>query len=206
MQKLVQGLHSFRSGYFARHRGLFEQLATSGQRPETLFITCSDSRVVPNLITNAPPGELFVIRNVGNVIPRTDLPGGTAASLEYAICVLEVQNVILCGHTGCGAVDAILHPERTTNLPFVTRWLAETESVRRVIGERYAHLGPEDQLIAATQENVLAQLENLREYRFVAERLEAGKLQLSGWVFEIASGEVYDYDPGLGEFIPLRAP
>jgi carbonic anhydrase len=203
LRKLVQGLHSFRSGYFTRHRDLFEQLAKTGQRPETLFITCSDSRVVPNLITNAPPGELFVIRNVGNVIPRTDLPGGTAASLEYAICVLEVENVILCGHTGCGAVDAILHPERTANLPFVTRWLAETERVRRVIDERYADLSPEDQLVAATQENVLAQLENLREYRFVAERLEAGKLQLSGWVFDISSGQVYDYDPGVGEFVPL---
>ena len=146
-----------------------------------------------------------MIRNVGNVIPRTDLPGGTAASLEYAICVLEVENVIICGHTGCGAVDAILHPERTANRPFVTRWLAETDRVRRVIEDRYSHLGPAEQQIAATQENGLAQLENLREYRFVAERLEAGKLQLSGWVFEISSGQVYDYDPAVGEFIALGA-
>jgi carbonic anhydrase len=206
LQKLVKGLHSFRSGYFARHRHLFEELASTGQRPETLFITCSDSRVVPNLITSAPPGELFVVRNVGNVVPRADLPGGTAAAVEYAICVLDVRTVIVCGHTGCGAVEAILHPERTTNLPFVSRWLAQTDGVRRVIAERYAHLGPAEQRVAATQENVLAQLENLREYRFVAERLEAGHLQLSGWVFDISSGEVYDYDPGSGEFISLGGP
>ncbi len=203
MQKLVKGIHSFRNGYFASHRQLFEQLATSGQKPETLFITCSDSRVVPNLITDAAPGELFIIRNVGNVVPGADLPGGTAAAIQYAVEVLNVENIIICGHTQCGAVQAILNPEATEKLAYVKRWLAQTERVRKVIEERYADLGPEERAIAAVQENVLHQLENLRAYPFIAERLEAGKIAISGWVFEIARGEIYDYDPATCEFLPL---
>lgn len=204
MQKLVKGIHSFRNGYFATHRELFEQLATAGQNPETLFITCSDSRVVPNLITNAPPGELFIVRNVGNVVPRTDLPGGTAAAIQYAVEVLNVENVIVCGHTQCGAMQAILNPERVEKLPYLKRWLAQTESVRRVIDERYGHLGAEARLTAAVQENVLSQLEHLREYSFIAERLDADELHISGWVFDLARGEVFNYDPEHGEFVPLR--
>jgi carbonic anhydrase len=204
MQKLVKGIHSFRNGYFASHRQLFEQLATAGQNPETLFITCSDSRVVPNLITDAAPGELFIIRNVGNVVPGPDLPGGTAAAIQYAVEVLNIENIIICGHTQCGAVQAILHPERMENLAYLRRWLAQTERVRTVIEERYGDLGPEERAIAAVQENVLHQLENLREYPFIAERLEAAKLAISGWVFDLAQGEIYDYDPATCEFTALR--
>ena len=205
MQKLAKGIHSFQKGFFATHRALFEQLATAGQRPETLFITCSDSRVVPNLITNAAPGELFIVRNVGNVVPTLDLPGGNAAAIQYAIEVLDVENVIVCGHTQCGAVKAILDPESVAHLEYVKRWIKSTMSVKRVIEEKYAHLSGEAQLTAAIQENVLAQLEHLREYPFVARRLEAGKLHVSGWIFDVARGEVFDYDPEQGEFVPLRA-
>src|SRR4051812_26918468 len=169
MQKLVKGIHSFQRGFFASHRDLFEQLAEAGQRPETLFITCSDSRVVPNLITNAAPGELFIVRNVGNIVPSAGrgLFGGVAAAIEYAIEVLEVGNVILCGHTGCGAIDAILHPERVKHLPFVSRWLAESERIPALIEERYGHLDGEAQMVAAVEENVLVNLENLRSFDFV---------------------------------------
>ncbi|MBI4953769.1 MAG: carbonic anhydrase [Myxococcales bacterium] len=203
MQKLVRGIHSFQSGYFATHRQLFEQLSTAGQQPETLFVTCSDSRVDPNLITAAPPGELFVVRNAGNIIPHPDLPGGTAASIEYAVEVLGVEDVIVCGHTQCGAIEAILHPERAAGLPFLARWLAQAGNVKRIVDERYADLAPEARITAAVEENVLAQLENLREFPFVARRLEAGKLRLSGWVFKLSTGEVFDYDPVRGEFVLL---
>jgi carbonic anhydrase len=204
VQKLVKGIHSFQSGYFATHRQLFEQLSTAGQRPETAFITCSDSRLVPNLITNAPPGELFVIRNAGNIVPHPDLPGGTAASIQYAVEVLEVENLIVCGHTQCGAIDALLHPERARDLSYVARWLSQAAAVRRLIDERYPNLADEARMTAAVQENVLAQLENLREYPFIARRLEGGKLRLSGWVFKLSTGEVFDYDPSLGEFVRLE--
>jgi carbonic anhydrase len=203
MQKLVQGLHVFRAGYFAKHQQLFEQLATAGQKPETLFITCCDSRVVPNLITQAAPGELFIVSNIGNMIPGPDLPGGTSAAIEYAVEVLGVQNIIVCGHTQCGAMQAVLEPERVEHLPSVRRWIARALRVRQAILERYGHLSEDAKLTAAVEENVLVQLEHLREFPFIAERLDAGTLYLSGWVYHIGRGEVYDYDPDAGEFTLL---
>ena len=203
MQKLAKGIHSFQSGYFATHRRLFEQLATAGQRPETLFITCSDSRVVPNLITNAPPGELFVIRNAGNMIPHPSLPGGTAASLEYAVEVLEVENIIVCGHTQCGAIQAILAPESTAHLSYVPRWIEQAAGLRELLDERYAHLDGEARVMAAVQENVLAQVEHLQEFDFVRRRMAAGALQVNAWVFKIGTGQVFDFDPEISEFVPL---
>jgi carbonic anhydrase len=204
MEKLVKGIHNFQRGYFASNRALFEYLAKTDQKPETLFVTCSDSRVVPNLITGAAPGDLFIVRNVGNVIPRPTLPGGTAAAIEYAVEVLRVQNIIVCGHTNCGAVNAILNPERMDALPHVRRWLSETTRVREVIDARYSHLSGEARMLAAVEENVLVQLENLREYPLVARRLEAGEVMVSGWVFDIGKGEVYGFDPAQHEFVSLR--
>ena len=153
MQKLAKGIHSFRSGYFATHRQLFEQLATAGQKPETLFITCSDSRVVPNLITNAAPGELFLVRNVGNVVPHPSLPGGTAAAMEYAVEVLEVENVIVCGHTQCGAIQAILHPETVEHLPYVKRWVDGGGELSRLLSARPAPLGGGAPAAVYTEDN-----------------------------------------------------
>ena len=203
MQKLVKGIHSFQRGFFASHRALFEQLATAGQQPETLFITCSDSRVDPNLITNSEPGELFIVRNVGNVVPSVDLPGGTAAAIQYAVEVLNVENIIVCGHTQCGALKAILDPESVAHLEFVKRWVQSTIDVKNLIDEKYSHLTGEAKLTAAIQENVLAQLEHLRAYPFVAKRMDEGKLHLNGWIYDVGKGEVFDYDPEHGEFLPL---
>src|SRR5262249_49598685 len=155
VQKLVRGIHAFQADYFATHRALFEQLAECGQQPETLFITCSDSRLVPNLITGAAPGELFIIRNAGNIVPSAErgLTGGVAASIEYAVEVLEVENIIVCGHTGCGAIDAIVHPERVAHLPFVSKWISEAASIRGLLAERYADLEEAARLVAAVEEN-----------------------------------------------------
>jgi carbonic anhydrase len=206
MQKLVDGVHAFRAQYFASHRGLFRRLVDRGQHPETLFITCSDSRVVPNLITSTEPGDLFLVRNVGNVVPHVTVPGGTAAAIEYAIEVLGVTNVVVCGHTQCGAVNAILHPESMDRLPFVKRWLAQGERVRAIVAERYAQLPEEARMLAAVEENVLVQLENLRAFPNVATRLEAGTLTMSGWVYDIATGDVWEFDPHTGQFGPIGSP
>jgi carbonic anhydrase len=205
MQKLEAGIHRFQASYFASNRALFEQLAVAGQQPETLFITCSDSRVVPNLITSAPPGELFIVRNVGNIVPSVarGVLGGVSAAIEYAVEVLEVGNIIVCGHTQCGAIDAILHPERIGHLPFVSRWLAESACIPSVIEERYGSLESDARATAAVQENVLFQLENLRSFEFVSRRLDAGVLKMNGWVFKIATGEVFDYDPVSEQFLEL---
>jgi carbonic anhydrase len=205
VQKLVRGTHAFRASYFATHRALFEQLATNGQRPETLFITCSDSRIVPTLITGAAPGELFIIRNVGNIVPAEErgLMGGVAAAIEYAVRVLEVENLIVCGHTGCGAIQAVLHPEQAAHLKYVPAWLAEAQRLVPILDERYPDLEGDARLVAAVEENVLVQLENLRTFDFIAERLEREKLKMNGWVFKIATGEVFDYDPVVEQFLLL---
>jgi carbonic anhydrase len=206
MQKLAEGVHAFHSQYFATHRALFRRLAERGQHPETLFITCADSRVVPNLITSTEPGELFIVRNIGNVVPELSLPGGTAAAIEYAVEYLCVENVIICGHTGCGAIEAALNPEMVERLPLVKKWLSQSDRLRTIVDERYAHLEGEDRLNAACEENVLVQLENLRHFPFVAKRMEAGELKVSGWVFQIATGDVFEYDPAAGQFAPIGRP
>jgi carbonic anhydrase len=205
VQKLEAGIHHFQANYFASNRRLFEGLSEKGQRPETLFITCCDSRVVPTLITSAAPGELFIVRNVGNIVPSVErgVLGGVSAAIEYAVEVLEVDHVIVCGHANCGAIDAILNPDRVGHLRFVSRWLAESSRIPRLIEERYGHLEGEARMTAAVQENVLVQLENLRSFDFVARRLDAGRLKMSGWVFRIATGDVFDYDPISGQFMRL---
>lgn len=208
MQKLEEGIHHFQATYFASNRRLFERLAEKGQRPETLFITCSDSRVVPNLITNTAPGELFIVRNIGNIVPSVarGVLGGVSAAIEYAVEVLEVGNVIVCGHTNCGAIDAILNPDRVRHLPNVSRWIAESGSIPKIIDERYGHLDGEARMTAAVEENVLIQLENLRSFDFLARRLDEGTLKINGWVFNIATGSVFDYDPISGQFLQLGLP
>ncbi|HEY5961248.1 MAG TPA: carbonic anhydrase [Polyangiaceae bacterium] len=203
MQNLVQGLHAFQSGYFVRNQELFERLATAGQNPESLFITCCDSRVVPNLITQAAPGDLFIVRNIGNIVPGPELPGGTSAAIEYAVEILNIENIIICGHTQCGAMQAVLAPDSVGHLPNVRRWIDRAARVRSAIDERYAHLSGDARLTAAVEENVLVQLENLRDFSFVSQRLSAGTLHISGWVYHIGRGEVYSYDPVSEEFVLL---
>jgi carbonic anhydrase len=206
VQKLVEGIHAFQAQYFARNRELFRKLAERGQNPEAILITCSDSRVVPNLITSTEPGELFIVRNVGNIVPHASLPGGTAAAIEYAIEVLGVSDIIVCGHTHCGAIKALLDPPSMERLPLVQRWMAQATRVREIVAERYAHLEGAARATAAAEENVLVSLENLRTFPFVTERLARGTLRMSGWVFKIETGQVFGYDPALGQFVDLAAP
>lgn len=205
MQKLAEGIHRFQANYFASNREFFANLEAEGQRPETLFITCSDSRVIPELITSSRPGDLFIVRNVGNIVPASyeNVLGGVSAAIEYAVEVLRVANIIVCGHTGCGAIDAILHPERMKNLPFVSRWLAEASRLPKLIDELYGNLEPEARKVVAVEENVLVQLENLRTFESVSRKLEDGKLKINGWVFKIATGDVFDYDPVSGQFLQI---
>jgi carbonic anhydrase len=203
MQKLARGVHQFQAKYFQQHERLFHELA-QGQRPETLFITCSDSRVVPHLITSTKPGDLFLVRNIGNVVPHPSLPGGTAAAIQYAVEMLGVENVVVCGHTHCGAMQAIVDPAAIQHMEFVKRWVDQSDRVRDIVRERYATLEGDALLTAAAQENVLFQLEHLREYSFIADRLERGTLHLAGWMFKIETGTVFELDPESGQFVPIR--
>lgn len=203
MHRLIAGIHEFQKNVFRSEREMFERLA-KGQNPETLFITCSDSRVNPNLLTGTKPGELFILRNAGNIIPAFGaLSGGEAATLEYAVTVLGVEDIIVCGHSSCGAVSALLDESSVEALPAVKDWLLHAEATRQIVRANYADLTPEEQTNVAIQENVLVQVEHLRTHPAVAVRLARGDLGLHAWVYKIATGDVFAYESSLGQFAPL---
>ncbi len=203
VQQLVAGVHHFKRQVFRQQRELFARLA-GGQSPQTLFITCSDSRIDPNLITHTDPGDLFVVRNAGNIIPAyTAASGGEIASIEFAVAGLAVSDIVVCGHSHCGAMKGLLHPEYLTEMPAVAQWLTHAEATRRIVKSKYGQLAPSDQLDVAIEENVLVQIENLQTHPAVALALAEGKLKLHGWVYDIATGEVYAYDDSAEQFVPL---
>jgi len=201
MQRLIDGIHRFQRDVFRSRQAFFEGLA-HGQNPEVLFITCSDSRINPNLITQTDPGELFIMRNAGNIIPPYGAShGGEAATIEYAVDVIGVRDIIVCGHSHCGAMSAVLAPETCRNLPSVTAWLAHAEATRRIIYDSYQHLDGDALLSATVQENVLVQLENLETHPCVASRLRKHRLTLHAWVYKIDTGQVFTYVPEQGQFV-----
>jgi carbonic anhydrase len=203
MQKLIQGIHEFQQRDFRPLQGLFEQLA-HGQSPETLFITCSDSRIDPNRLTRSNPGELFILRNAGNIVPPHGAAnGGEAATIEFAVAGLGVKDIIVCGHSHCGAMKGLLEPEAVAVMPAVAAWLSHAATTQRIVRENYDHLEGERLLTAAVEENVLVQLENLRTLPAVASRLVRGDLHLHGWVYKIETGEVFAFDSRQGQYVPL---
>jgi carbonic anhydrase len=203
MQKLIQGIHQFQAKSFVPLQGLFEQLA-KGQQPETLFITCSDSRIDPALLTQARPGDLFILRNAGNIVPPHGAGnGGEAATIEFAVAALGVKDVIICGHSHCGVMQGLLKPEQVAALPAVSSWLSHAETTGRIMRDNYGHLDGERLLTATVEENVLVQLENLRTLPAVGSRLVRGDLHLHGWVYKIETGEVFAYDVESAQFVKL---
>lgn len=203
MQKLVKGVHNFQQEVFGSQREFFENLA-QGQRPLALFITCSDSRINPNLITQTDPGELFILRNAGNIIPPySPAGGGEAATIEFAITELGVRDVIVCGHTCCGAMKALVSDDNLEKVPAVRAWLNHAEATRRIIRDNYAHLSGEALLTAAVEENVLVQLEHLRTHPCIASAMLRHKVNLFGWVYKLESGAVFAFNPDEGQFLPL---
>jgi carbonic anhydrase len=202
MDSIRKGVITFQRYVFPQHKGLFQRLA-GGQAPKALFITCADSRVDPTLITHSDPGELFVDRNAGNFMPPFHGENASeAAGLEYALKVLKIPNIIICGHTDCGAMKAVLHPESAESLPAVTRWLKNGKDARREVMAKKLPEG--EQLSAITQRNVVHQLEHLRTYPVVQECLAAGTLQIAGWVYDIEHGKVLEYDAQTDRFEILQ--
>ena len=208
MQRLIEGVHKFRAGEFGRYRELFRNLARLGQKPHTLFITCSDSRVLAELITQSQPGDLFVVKNVGNIVPPATVTGSadsTAAAIEFAVEVLKVSDVVVCGHSQCGAMETLMHPSAPLQaMPNLGEWLRVAEPVRRIIQGEYKHLTDDaERTTAAAEENVLFGLENLHSYPAVQRRLAEGTLHLHGWFFKIATGELFAFDAQANQFIPI---
>lgn len=203
MQKLLHGIHRFQRQDFRPMKDLFEQLS-HGQNPETLFITCSDSRIDPNLLTHSQPGDLFILRNAGNIVPAHGAAtSGEAATIEFAVGALGVKDIILCGHSHCGAMKGLLEPSQLESLPAVASWLQYAETTRRIVRENYQDLAGDRLLQATIEENVLVQLENLETLPAVASRLVRGDLHLHGWVYTIETGNVVAYDPEQGQFVAL---
>jgi carbonic anhydrase len=195
MKKLIKGLQEFRTNYVSKNWHLMEELS-HGQKPRVLFITCSDSRMAPNLITQTEPGELFIIRNAGNIIPPYGAAnGGEGATLEYAINALGIEQIIVCGHSNCGAMGGLLKLNQLQeDMPLVYDWLKHAEATRRLVRDNYQNYTDKELLEITVAENVLTQIENLKTYPIVHSRLYQGRLNIYGWVYHIETGEVLAYD------------
>ncbi len=204
MRRLTEGVLRFQSEVYNRRRQLFSKLGDS-QAPFALFIACSDSRVVPELLTQQEPGDLFVVRNAGNIIPSYGpAAGGVSASIEYAIAVLGIENVVVCGHSDCGAMKAILREDRLEKLPAVASWIKHAAAAKHIVDATLpAEAREEARLNALVHENVLCQLRNLQTHPLVAARLATGRLKLYGWVYNIENGTVDTFDAESGAFVPL---
>lgn len=204
MQRLLDGIVQFRRGDFENHRNLFTQLKGM-QKPHTLFITCSDSRVDPNMITGTLPGELFIIRNIANLVPpyrETPEYVATTSAIEYAVLALEVENIIVCGHSNCGGCAACLDPaDILQHMPHTKKWMELALPVKqRVLAEIPAD-DHEARLWMMEQANVVEQLKHLMAYPYIYEKALAGQLTISGWHYIIETGEVFIYDKNRGEFL-----
>lgn len=205
MDRIIDGVLKFQREVYPNSKELFHKLAMS-QAPAALFIGCSDSRVVPEMFTQQGPGGLFVVRNAGNIVPPYGPPaGGVTASIEYAVAVLGVPDIIICGHSGCGAMTALCNGvENLEHLPSVAQWLHYADDARKILKED-ASADPAAQLTALIRENVLVQLANLLTHPVVAAAVSAKQLRLHGWVYNIVTGEVETYDAQTATFVPISS-
>ncbi|MGM0569700.1 carbonic anhydrase [Marinobacter sp.] len=194
MDHIVSGVLDFRKNVYPLRKDLFRSLAEN-QNPDVLFFTCSDSRIDPNMVTGSNPGDLFICRNAGNVIPpHSNETGGMTASIEYAVAVLHVRHIIVCGHTDCGAIKGALDIPALRGLPHVKEWLGHCRSAMEIVRERHDIDGEEPldpkYLNEAIEENVLQQVQHLRTHPVVAAKLATGKIEIHGWVYDIKSGNI----------------
>src|SRR3569623_4441 len=202
MKDIIDGFLKFQRDAFPRRSELFKRLATS-QNPRTLFITCSDSRLVPELDTQREPGDLFVIRNAGNIVPSYGPePGGVSATVEYAVSALGVTDVVICGHSDCGAMTAIAACKCLDHMPAVRNWLRYADSAR-VVNESRVHGSERERVDAMGRENVIAQLANIKTHPSVRLALEQGHLALHGWVYNIETGSIDALDGATDRFVSL---
>jgi carbonic anhydrase len=205
-RQLIAGVQQFQRDVYPRLRVMYQQLVREGQKPHALFITCADSRIDPELITQSGPGEIFVCRNVGNIVPTySRLSGGVSAVVEYAVAGLHVNQVVICGHTDCGAMTGLLHPEKVGQLPAVKSWLRNSSIALRMARRRTRGEDDRTVLEELIDENVLQQLDHLRTHPSVAAALADQTLVLSGWVYDIGHGTVRIYDEQQREFLSVTS-
>jgi len=205
VEKIVKGIHKFQQNDFTIDKEFFAELA-KGQSPRALFITCSDSRIDPNRLTQTKPGELFIQRTAGNIVPPYGaVKGGEAATIEYAVSALNIKHIIICGHSHCGAMSGLLNLDKLNALPAVRAYLEHAEATGRIMEENYGQItDPNRRLELAVEENVLVQLENLRTHPTVAAAMGRTEMELHGWVYKFETGEVLAFNPDERDFKPLE--
>ncbi len=198
--KLMQGVMEFKSNSFIHMQSMFEELK-KGQHPETLFITCSDSRVVPNLFTNQNPGQLLFVRNPGNIIPPYDplSASSEAAAITFAFEKFDIKDIIICGHSQCGAMNGLLHMEDTPSA--VSRWI---EHAKPVLDDLCEHLDVDEKLTQVIQKNIVLQIEHLKTYPMIAEKLASNALTIHGWLYEFETGSVFIHESDANKFVLLE--
>lgn len=202
--RLLDGVRKFQDEVFPKNRKKYEEAARIPQKPHTLVITCADSRIDPEAITQSGPGDIFVTRNVGNLVPSYgDVIGGVSAVIEYAVTALGVSQIVVCGHTDCGAMKAMLHPESLEKVPVVRKWLHHAEAALSVTEALHGESDKQDRLERLIEHNVVLQLNHLRTHPSVAGRLAMGNLAVYGWVYEIGTGHVRIYDEPKRRFFQL---
>lgn len=205
IEELLQGFRRFRTKYFLENRDLFNNLAAHGQSPKTMVIGCSDSRVDPAIIMDAAPGDLFVVRNVANLVPPSETGGvyhGTSAALEYAVRHLQVKNIVVLGHAQCGGIQALMEGNEERD-GFIGAWVKIAARARDKVLERWPGIGQELQQRACERASILVSLDNLMSFTFIKDAVEAGRLQLFGWYFNIGNGELLQYDSDKRHFHDL---
>jgi carbonic anhydrase len=201
MNKLLEGLRTFQASVYPKYAHAFRKLADQ-QHPLAMMITCSDSRILPSLLLQCDPGDVFVCRNAGNIAPPYDADvSGVAASVEYALDVLQLRHVIVCGHSDCGAMKALLQPDSVRAMPAVRRWLKNADAARRIAANDRMFGSSAEKLQFATQENVMVQLTNLATYPPVAAALARGAVELHGWYYDIGAGQVSCFDAAAKGFV-----
>lgn len=204
---LIDGYELFKDKKFKKYENKFLDLVQNGQTPKVLFIACSDSRVDPALITSSAPGDLFVLRNIGNFVPPfspDDDYHATAAGIEYATSVLKVSDIIVCGHSHCGAINSLYHDIKDINLLHVKRWLELGNRAKEYVEAKLCKSVPHEQRLSLTERiSVIFQLENLLTYPDVQKRVDEGKLFLRGWYYIIETGELEYFNDKSGEFCPM---
>jgi carbonic anhydrase len=201
--KLLRGVQSFSTHVFPKERATYERVMREGQSPHTLFITCADSRIEPSNITQSKPGEIFVSRNIGNLIPPYgEMMGGISAVIEYAVASLEVKQIVICGHSDCGAMKALLNPSQIANLPTVRSWLRNAAAALSITEALQGTDNPATVLNSLIQQNVLLQLNHLRTHPSIAGRLALGSICIAGWVYDIGHGTVSIYNESTAKFEP----
>ena len=205
VNELIGRVFSFEKTTFPNQSALFGKLVTDGQSPKALMISCSDSRIVPEQIMQAGPGDLFVCRNAGNIVPAFGTTnGGVTATVEYAIMVLGITDIIVCGHSDCGAMKAVSDPTGLEKMPNVAGWLRHSATAEKVVSECYPDLEKAERIRAISLENVVSQLQHLRTHPSVASGIASGEIALHGWFVDIHAGQVLGLDGDTGRFVPLR--